>query len=273
VEHRASYYDRSGALRDMFQNHVLQMMALIAMEPPISFDADPVRDEKVKLLRSIRPIPMDVWNKSVVRGRYGPGEMNGRQVPGYRSEKGVDPNSRTETFVAARLFVDNWRWKEVPFYLRTGKRLATKNTGIVVTFKRVPHSLFSSVGLHEMPPNTLVFRIQPEEGISLRFQAKRPGSKMCMGTLDMSFNYRDVFGVEMPESYQRLLLDCMVGDQTLFTRFDAVETSWQLLTPVLQAWDNDAGEPIEYRAGAESFPQADALPASDGRQWHKLATA
>jgi len=271
VEHRASYYDKSGALRDMFQNHMLQMMALIAMEPPISFHADPVRDEKVKLLRSIRPFQMDLWNQSFVRGRYGPGEINDRHVPPYRLEKGVDPNSSTETFVAARLFVDNWRWKEVPFYLRTGKRLASKDTEIVVTFKRVPHSLFSSVGLDEMPPNTLVFRIQPEEGISLRFQAKRPGSKMCMGTLDMSFGYQDVFGVEMPESYQRLLLDCMVGDQTLFARFDAVEVSWQLLTPVLQAWDNDGGEPFEYPAGADSFPQADALLASDGRQWHKLA--
>jgi len=271
VEHRASYYDKSGALRDMFQNHMLQMMALIAMEPPISFHADPVRDEKVKLLRSIRPFQMDLWNQSFVRGRYGPGEMNGRHVPPYRLEKGVEPSSRTETFVAARLFVDNWRWKEVPFYLRTGKRLASKDTEIVVTFKRVPHSLFSSVGLDEMPPNTLVFRIQPKEGISLRFQAKRPGSKMCMGTLDMSFSYQDVFAVEMPESYQRLLLDCMVGDQTLFARFDAVEVSWQLLTPVLHAWENDGGEPFEYPAGADSFPQADALLASDGRQWHKLA--
>lgn len=271
VEHRASYYDKSGALRDMFQNHMLQMMALIAMEPPISFHADPIRDEKVKLLRSIRPFQMDLWNQSFVRGRYGPGEMNGRRVPPYRLEKGVEPSSRTETFVAARLFVDNWRWKEVPFYLRTGKRLASKDTEIIVTFKRVPHSLFSSVGLAEMPPNTLVFRIQPKEGISLRFQAKRPGSKMCMGTLDMSFSYQDVFAVEMPESYQRLLLDCMVGDQTLFARFDAVEVSWQLLTPVLHAWENDGGEPFEYPAGADSFPQADALLASDGRQWHKLA--
>jgi glucose-6-phosphate 1-dehydrogenase len=273
VEHRASYYDKSGALRDMFQNHVLQMMALIAMEPPISFHADHIRDEKVKLLRSIRPLQMDAWNKSCVRGQYAAGEVNGQQVPAYRSEKGVDPKSTTETFVAARLFVDNWRWKDVPFYLRTGKRLAQKDTEIVVTFKQVPHSLFGSVGLDDMPPNILVFRIQPEEGISLRFQAKRPGSKMCMGTLDMSFSYQGVFGVQMPESYERLLLDCMLGDQTLFTRFDGVETSWQLLTPVLRAWENDGAGPTHYPAGAESFAQADALPASDGRRWHKLGGA
>ena len=273
VEHRASYYDKSGALRDMFQNHVLQMMALIAMEPPISFHADHIRDEKAKLLRSIRPFQTDVWNKSFVRGQYGPGRINAQQVTSYRSEKGVDPDSATETFVAARLFIDNWRWKDVPFYLRTGKRLAKKDTEIVVTFKQVPHSLFTSVGLGDMPPNILVFRIQPEEGISLRFQAKRPGSKMCMGTLDMSFSYQGVFGVELPESYQRLLLDCMLGDQTLFTRFDAVEVSWRLLTPVLNAWAADATGPAQYPAGAESFSQADALPASDGRRWHKLGRA
>ena len=273
VEHRANYYDTSGALRDMFQNHMLQMMALVAMEPPISFHADHIRDEKIKLLRSIRPLKLDPWNSEVVRGQYGPGTINGQNVPGYRSERGVDPESRTETFVAAKLLVDNWRWKDVPFYLRTGKRLATKNTRIVVTFKHVPHSLFGSVGLDDMPPNILVFQIQPEEGISLRFQAKRPGSKICMGTLDMSFSYRNVFGVEMPESYQRLLLDCMVADQTLFTRFDGVETAWQLLEPVLGAWARDTARPVEYPAGSESFAQADALLAPDGRRWHGLSQA
>lgn len=270
VEHRASYYDQSGALRDMFQNHMLQMMALVAMETPVSFGADHIRDEKAKLLRSIRPIELDSWNSSIVRGQYGPGVMNGQDVPGYRAEKGVDPQSRTDTYVAARLFVDNWRWKDVPFYLRTGKRLARKTTEIAVEFKQVPHSLFSSVGLDEMPANILVFRIQPEEGISLRFQAKRPGSKICMGTLDMSFSYQDVFGVEMPESYQRLLLDSMVGDQTLFTRFDGVEAAWQLLQPVLEAWENDDAPPAEYPAGSEGFPQADALIGADGRQWRPL---
>lgn len=272
VEHRASYYDKSGALRDMFQNHMLQMMALVAMEPPISFDADQIRDEKAKLLRSIRPFELDEWNSCFVRGRYGPGVMDGKDVPGYRDERGVADDSTTETFVAARLFVDNWRWKDVPFYLRTGKRLARKTTEIAITFKQVPHSLFGSVGLDDMPPNVLVFKIQPEEGMSLHFQAKRPGSKICMGTLNMNFGYRGVFGVEMPEAYERLLLDCMVGDQTLFTRFDSVDLAWQLLMPVLDTWKAGKTALAEYPAGSESFSQADALLANDGHRWRKLAT-
>ncbi len=279
VEHRADYYDKSGALRDVFQNHMLQMLALVAMEPPISFDADRVRDEKAKLLRAVRPFEcaapearatVSPSGCRVVRGRYGPGRINGQAVPGYRAEEGVNPDSRTETFVAARILVDNWRWKDVPFYLRTGKRLARKDTEIVVTFKEIPYSLFGSVGLNEMPPNVLVFQIQPEEGISLRFQAKRPGSKICIGTLKMAFSYKDVFGVEMPEAYQRLLLDCMAGDQTLFTRFDSIEVSWQLLMPVLEAWQRSSERLPEYPAGSESFPQADALIEADGRHWYPL---
>ena len=279
VEHRADYYDKSGALRDIFQNHMLQMLALVAMEPPISFDADRVRDEKAKLLRAVRPFDCGSQQRPVaaspsscriVRGQYGPGRIEGQAVPGYRDEEGVNPDSRTETFVAARLLVDNWRWKDVPFYLRTGKRLAKKDTEIVVTFKEIPYSLFGSVGLTEMPPNVLVFQIQPEEGISLRFQAKRPGSKICIGTLKMAFSYKDVFGVEMPEAYQRLLLDCMAGDQTLFTRFDSIEVSWQLLMPVLEAWQRSREKLPEYPAGSESFPQADAVTEADGRQWYRL---
>lgn len=281
VEHRADYYDKAGALRDIFQNHMLQMLALVAMEPPISFDADRVRDEKVKLLRAIRPFDcgtqetdetISPYHCRVVRGQYGPGRTNGQSAPGYRSEEGVDPNSKTETFVAARLLIDNWRWKDVPFYLRTGKRLAKKDTEIVVTFKEIPHSLFGSVGLDQMPPNVLVFHIQPEEGISLRFQAKRPGSKICIGMLNMAFRYKDIFGVEMPEAYQRLLLDCMAGDQTLFTRFDSIEVSWQLLMPLLEAWQHSPQMPFEYPAGGESFPQADALIEADGRRWRSLTS-
>ncbi len=270
VEHRASYYDQSGALRDMFQNHMLQMMALVAMEPPSLFDADCIRNEKAKLLRSIRPFQLDAWNSPFVRGRYGPGAINGQEVAPYRDEPGVATDSTTETFVAARLFVDNWRWKDVPFYLRTGKRLARKTTEIAITFKQVPHSLFGSVGLDELPPNILVFSIQPEEGMSLHFQAKRPGSKICMGTLNMSFAYKDVFRAEMPEAYERLLLDCMTGDQTLFTRFDSVDLAWRLLMPVLDAWRDGKPPLSEYPAGSESFPQADALPAADGRRWRRL---
>ncbi len=275
IEHRASYYDKSGAMRDIFQNHMFQMLALVAMEPPTSFDADPVRDEKVKLLRAVRPFDCN-WSPqaacSIVRGQYGAGRVNGQEAPAYRSEEGVNPDSRTETYVAARLFLDNWRWKDVPFYLRTGKRLAKKDTEIVVTFKEIPHSLFGSVGLHHMPPNILAFQIQPEEGISLRFQAKRPGSKICIGTLDMKFRYQDIFGGEMPEAYQRLLLDSMAGDQTLFTRFDGIEVTWELLMPILEAWEGSDDRPFEYPAGSESFPEADALLEADGRKWHGLLT-
>ncbi|GAH65530.1 unnamed protein product, partial [marine sediment metagenome] len=191
-------------------------------------------------------------------------------VVGYRAEPGINPQSKTETFIAAKLFMDNWRWKGVPFYLRTGKRLARKDTEIAITFKKVPHSMFVSAGLGDMPSNVLVLQIQPEERISLSFQAKRPGSKICMSTLNMNFDYQSVFGVEMPEAYQRLLLDCMVGDQTLFTRYDSVEIAWQLLTPVLETWQNDDAAPYEYLAGSDSFVEADSLIESDGREWRKL---
>ncbi len=271
VEHRAGYYDRSGALRDMFQNHMLQMLALVAMEPPISFDAEAIRDERTKLLRTVRPFDPQNLAGSIVRGQYAAGRIGDQDVPAYLSEKGVAPGSRTETCVAARLFIDNWRWKDVPFYLRTGKRLAAKDTEIVVTFKEPPHSLFASAGLHRMPPNVLAFQIQPKEGISLRFQAKRPGSKICIGTLDMKFRYQDIFGVEMPEAYERLLLDCMTGDQTLFTRFDGIEVTWRFLMPVLESWESGDERPHEYPAGSESFPQADALLEADGRTWHPLS--
>jgi len=270
VEHRASYYDKAGALRDMFQNHVLGMLSLVAMEPPASFDADHIRDEKVKLLRSIRPFKLLPWQTDIISGRYTKGIIDGVSVCGYRQESGVAQDSKTETFVAAKMFIDNWRWKGVPFYLRTGKRLATKLTEIAITFKKVPHSMFASVGLDDMPANVLVLKIQPDEGISLSFQAKRPGSKACISTLNMDFNYADVFGAELPEAYQRLLLDCMVGDQTLFTRQDDVQLSWELLTPVLEAWQNTDSAPHEYPAGSDSFSQADTLIESDGRYWRKL---
>ncbi len=270
VEYRGSYYDKAGALQDIFQNHMLQILALVAMEPPGSFEADPIRDEKIKLLRSVRPFNMDELDSLIVRGQYGPGIINSKQVVGYRDEPDIDPQSKTETFVAGKLFIDNWRWRDIPFYLRAGKRLAHKDTEIAITFKQVPHSMFASVGLEDMPANVLVLQVQPEEGISLSFQAKRPGSKICMSTLNMNFNYKNVFLVDMPEAYQRLLLDCMVGDQTLFNRYDSVEAAWQLLMPVLQAWQNGDLPPYEYPAGSESFPQANKLIESDGRKWRKL---
>jgi glucose-6-phosphate 1-dehydrogenase len=271
IQHRGGYYDKTGALRDIFQNHMLQILALIAMEPPALFEADPIRDEKIKLLRSIRPFAISDVDSLVVRGQYGPGVIDGEQVVGYRDEPDIKPQSKTETFVAAKISIDNWRWKDVPFYLRTGKRLAHKDTEVAIAFKKVPHSMFVSVGLGDMPPNVLVLQIQPEEGISLSFQAKQPGSKICMSTLNMNFNYKDIFSVDMPEAYQRLLLDCMLGDQTLFSRYDSVDLSWRLLMPILQSWENDDSLPCEYSAGSESFPRADELMEADGRKWRKLA--
>jgi glucose-6-phosphate 1-dehydrogenase len=271
IEHRSGYYDKAGALRDMFQNHMLGMLSLVAMEPPVSFEGDSIRDEKVKLLRSIRPFDLGQLDSFIVRGQYGPGSVNGKDVIGYRAEPGVDPESRTETLVAAKMFVDNWRWKGVPFYLRTGKRVARKDTEIAITFKKIPHSMFVAAGLADVPANVLVLQIQPEEGISLSFQAKRPGSKMCMSTLRMDFSYRELFRAEAPEAYQRLLLDCMVGDQTLFIRQDNVEISWGLLTPVLEAWEKSDSVPCQYAAGSDSFAEADTLIESDGRKWRKLS--
>jgi glucose-6-phosphate 1-dehydrogenase len=270
VEHRAGYYDKSGAIRDMFQNHMLGMLSLVAMEPPASFEADGIRDEKVKLLRSIRHFNEKTIMSDIVTGQYIEGEVDGQKVCGYKEEDEVPADSTTETYVAARLNVDNWRWKDVGFYLRTGKRLPQRLTEIAITFKTVPHSMFSSMGLADMPANVLVLKIQPDEGIGLSFQAKRPGAKTCMSTLTMNFNYGDVFGTEAPEAYQRLLLDCMVGDQTLFTRQDDVQVAWGLLEPVLQAVEGGQVRPLPYAAGSKSFSEADELIEGDGRQWRPL---
>jgi len=256
VEHRAGYYDQSGALRDMFQNHLLQMLTMVAMEPPTSFDGDSVRDEKIKLLRSIRRIDPEHVSRTFIRGQYAPGTIQGRPVKGYLQEEGVAPDSHTETFVAARLFIDNWRWKGVLFYLSTGKRLPQKVTEIVITFKQVPHLMFPQEELEQMTPNVLRFQIQPQEGMFLGLQAKRPGSKICMSTLGMAVDYQQVFGVQMPEAYQRLLLDCMQGDSTLFTRHDSVIASWELLTPVIEAWHASREGLTLYPAGSPgpNFP-------------------
>ncbi|MCF7954261.1 MAG: glucose-6-phosphate dehydrogenase [Phycisphaerae bacterium] len=273
VGDRAGYYDKSGALRDMFQNHMLGMLSLVAMEAPTSFDADRVRSEKVRLLRSIRPIKPEDVDKTIVRARYTAGKLGQEKLRGYLQENGVAPDSTTETFVAAKLFIDNWRWKDVPFYLRTGKRLDKRVTEIAITFKSVPHSMFASVGLDEMPPNILVMKIQPNEGIRLSFQAKRPGSKACMSTITMNFDYSDVFQANPPEAYQRLLLDSMVGDQTLFTRQDDVELSWSLIQPVIDRWENNSSGLCSYPAGdgSETFEAADKLIAADSRTWRKLS--
>ena len=270
VEHRAGFYDKTGALRDIFQNHMLQMVALIAMEPPTSFQADRLRDEKAKLLRSLTPLDEQLVKQTFVRGQYGPGKIEGSTVPGYRQEQGINPDSVTETYVAARLGIDNWRWKDVPFYLRTGKRLKRKLTEVVVTFKTVPHSMFRDLGLEGFPPNVLRFQIQPEEGIYLSLQAKMPGSKVCVNTLEMAMDYKEVFGVQMPEAYQRLLLDCMTGDQTLFTRQDSVELSWKYVMPVLNYWEDSSENLIFYPAGADKIGDESQLWSNGMSCWRSL---
>jgi glucose-6-phosphate 1-dehydrogenase len=262
IEHRAGYYDNSGALRDMFQNHLLQMMALVAMEAPVSFAADRIRDEKVKLLRSVRKMTLEDAAQFFVRAQYGPGTVDGKPAVGYLDEQDVPSDSTTETFVAGKLLIDNWRWKGVPFYLRTGKALHQKLTEIMITFKSVPHSMFHIEGLNDFPPNVLRFQIQPAEGMYLSLQAKRPGSKICMSTLEMAVDYQQVFGVKMPESYQRLLLDCILGDQTLFTRHDSISTSWEILNPVMELWQQN-GPMASYPAGGRG-PQAQNALWPDG---------
>jgi glucose-6-phosphate 1-dehydrogenase len=229
------------------------------MEPPVSFDADRIRDEKVKLLRSVRQLtPADV-DRYFVRGQYASNSVDDRQMKGYLDEQGVPQDSVTETFAAGKLFVDNWRWNGVPFYLRTGKRLRRKLTEIVITFKTVPHSMFQAGGLEDLPANVLRFQIQPAEGMYLSLQAKRPGSKICMSTLEMEVDYQKVFGIKMPEAYQRLLLDCMLGDQTLFTRHDSILASWKILAPVLESWD-------QYKT-IETYPSGGPGPSSQQMLW------
>jgi len=250
VEKRAGYYDQSGVVRDMCQNHMTQLLALTAMEAPTSFAADHVRDEKSQVFRSINPLAAE----NVVLGQYA----------GYRSEAGVSPNSRTPTYAALRVDISNWRWEGVPFYLRTGKKLGKRAAEIAVTFKRVPHSLIPQLRPEDLEPNVLVFRIQPDEGISLSFEAKKPGPKLCLGALTMDFDYDEVFGEDPPEAYQRLLLDCMQGDQTLFIRRDAVKETWRLVEPLL---DSKKFEPAFYDPGSPGPAAADALIGRDGRKW------
>jgi len=271
VEHRGAYYEGAGLLRDMFQNHMLQLLSLVAMEPPTSFESERVRDEKVKLLRSIRPWPPDELGRWLVRGQYGPGRLDGADLPGYRQEPEVAPDSRVETFVAAKLMVDNWRWQGVPFYLRSGKRLAAKVSEIAIIFKHVPHSMFGLLSPDQVPANALVLNVQPEEGVSLLIQAKQPGPKSCMSSLALSFNYRQVFGLEPPEAYERLLLDCMLGDQTLFWRRDGVEAAWSLITPVLESWAEEPDCcPLEaYPAGSWGPAGAERLLAREDRTWRR----
>ncbi len=265
VERRGGFYETAGALRDMIQSHVLQLTSLVAVEPPASFDATSVRNEKLKVLQSIRPFDLGMVAQSVVRGQYAAGTIDGKPVPGYRSEPNVSPKSRTETFVAAQLLIDNWRWAGVPFYLRTGKRLAKRTTEIVIQFKRAPHIVFRD---RDVEANRLVLNIQPDEGISVSFGAKRPGPDMAIGNVTMNFSYREGFGDGARSAYATLLSDCVRGDATLFDRGDSVEAAWALVDPILDVWSaaKTASVP-QYAAGNFGPRESDLLLEREGRQW------
>jgi glucose-6-phosphate 1-dehydrogenase len=260
---RSGYYEQAGAIRDIFQNHLLQLVALTAMEPPIDFTADSVRNEKVKVLKALHtPGP-----KSVVRGQYGRGFVEGDEVPGYREEQGVAPDSTTDTFVAAKLYVDNWRWADTPFYVRMGKRLARRETTIAITFKRAPHPPFEEVAAQGLQPNVLLVHIQPDEGVSLAIGAKVPGQGMAIRTVHMDFLYGGAFRTGMPEAYERLILDCMIGDATLFTRADEIEEQWLLVDAIVAAWQRDRPSFPNYAAGTWGPPSSFDLLQRDGRGW------
>ncbi len=272
LEGRAAYYEEAGALRDMVQNHLLQLLSLVAMEPPIAFNADAVRNEKVKVLQAIRPFRGAAVVESIARGQYGPGWVGGKRVPGYREEPGVRPDSGTDTFVALRLFVDNWRWADVPFYLRVGKRLPKRATEIAIQFKRAPLLLFRDIPeCGSLESNVLAMRIQPNEGITLKFHAKEPGIGVSLRPVNMDFLYGESFLVEPPSAYETLLLDCLVGDSTLFARWDEVEAAWAFVTEILEAWDTLKTPSFpNYDAGSWGPAEADELIGSDGRQWRRL---
>jgi len=271
VEGRGGYYDGSGALRDMVPNHIFQLITLTTMEPPISFDADAVRDEQAKILRAIQPLtPQDVLNRSV-RGQYGAGAVGKEPVPGYREEPKVPPESATETFVALKLLIDNWRWADVPFYIRTGKRLPKRVSEVAIGFRRAPFVLFRKTPVERLTPNELVIRIQPDEGISLRFGAKIPGPLVRLGAVKMNFDYTDYFGSTPSTGYERLLYDCMAGDATLFQRADQVEAGWSVVEPVIDVWK--ALPPRDfpnYAAGTWGPKEADDLLGRDGRHWRSI---
>jgi glucose-6-phosphate 1-dehydrogenase len=265
IEGRAGYYEHAGAIRDIFQNHLLQLLALTAMEPPIDFTAESIRNEKVKVLRALHtPGP-----KSVVRGQYGRGFIEGEEVPAYREEQDVAADSMTETYVAAKLYVDNWRWADTPFYVRMGKRLARRETTIAIQFKRAPHPPFEETAAEGLRPNVLLVHVQPDEGVSLAIGAKVPGQGMTIRTVHMDFLYGGAFRTGMPEAYERLILDTMLGDSTLFTRADEVEEQWLLVDAIVAAWQRDRPGFPNYAAGSWGPPSADDLVHRDGRSWRR----
>jgi glucose-6-phosphate 1-dehydrogenase len=267
VEHRGGYYDHAGALRDMVQNHLMQLLCLVAMEPMVSFEADEIRNKKADVLHAVRLIHPDEVHQCVVRGQYGQGWVNGKKIPGYREEDGVSPGSQTETFVALRLFIDNWRWQGVPFYLRTGKRLTRQASEITIQFQGVPHQAFPAESTLDWQSSRLVMSIQPDEGIVLRFQAKNPGPKMHLRSVEMQFNYQDAFAARSSDAYETLLWDVMKNDATLFMRADQVEAAWRLLMPVIEVWA--AAPPSDfpnYAAGTWGPEDAQSLLAQ-GHSW------
>lgn len=269
VEHRGKYYEEAGCLRDMFQNHLLQLLAIVCMDPPVRYAGSSVRDRKADVLKSVVPINPENLAEIAVRGQYGPGSIAGQPVPGYRQEEGVRPDSNTETYVALKLYVDNWRWANVPFYLRSGKRMAAKVTEIAIQFQRVPHLFFHLTHEDQMEPNVLAVRIAPDEGISLRFGAKQPGPAMHLRQVQMNFSYSEAFHIAAATAYETLLLDAMQGDATLFNRADQVEIAWGILEPILDIWS--ATRPFQpfpnYAAGTWGPAAADALVQRDGRSW------
>ncbi len=269
VEHRGAYYENAGALRDMVQNHLLQILCLVAMEPPVFLKAGEIRSKKVDVLHAIRPILPEEVTLAAARGQYDEGWLQGTHVPAYRQEPGVSPNSFTETFAALKLFIDNWRWQDVPFYLRTGKRMPTKLSTVVIEFKPVPHQAFPTSAIGAWQPNRLVIYIQPDEGISLDFLAKEPGPRMRLDPVDMRFSYQEAFHSIPPEAYQTLLLDVILGDQTLFMRDDQVEAAWTVIMPILEGW-KAIGHPNfpNYPAGTWGPESAEVLIARDGRSWY-----
>ncbi len=269
VEGRAGYYEKSGALRDMLQNHLLQLLCLTAMEPPAGLDADAIRDEKVKVLRSLRPLTGDAVFRHVIRGQYGAGAINGKRVAAYRDEANVNPESETETYVALEVNVDNWRWAGVPFFVRVGKRLPKAATEIAVHFKSVPPVLFRATG-EAVDDNVLVIRIQPDEGVSLRMSAKMPGSSLRIEPVKMDFHYGTSFGKATPEAYERLLLDAMSGDATLFARRDEVEEAWKFVDSIREAWQTRADDISFYSAGTWGPSEADELIKRHGATWRRL---
>lgn len=270
VEQRGGYYDTSGALRDMVQNHLFQLLAVTTMEPPSSFQAEPVRDERLKVLEAVRPYTAESAARDVVRGQYGASAHGQPPLPGYRAEPKVAVDSQTESYVALKVLIDNWRWAEVPFYLRTGKRMPTRVTEIAIQFKGAPHALFRETQMERMHPNWLVLRIQPSEGISLQFEAKVPGPRVQLGTVKMDFSYADYFGQSPSTGYETLLYDCMIGDATLFHRADVVETGWDIVRPLQASWDHPAATAVEpYAAGSWGPAGANALLRRDGRAWRE----